>query len=735
MRALQLGLRLSRPVDRAGWVRLALVSIGGAMGAFALLAMLSIPEVVDAQAGRLAGQTLDRIESQDAEAQMPAPMWANRVEEFVGDRTLTRIAVGSVTSKAHRPQWLSGYPQPGEFAASPALIELLDADPHGVGTRFPQTLVEVIDDEGLVSPDHLFAIVGVEDQAFAPFGTGGPVRGLGLAEPSHKGPDRRVIRVLAAAAAVFVVLPTMILIATSARLSARTRQRRLAALRLLGLTSARTAAVNAVEVILATGCGAIVGALVWRLAIPEAGSVGIGSLHWFPEDVAVSGQLVAASLTTLVAIAATISVVAARQAVSNPLRERSSAPPETPPRPRRLIVVLLGFALLGICTAWSHPTTAWFALFALGNLAVGLGLYVALPLIAVACAKVMRRTTSSPAPTLAARRLAHEPGAVARTTAAVLTLVLIVGFAQTLTLVLDWATTRNGAQPDQGEPVMAQVRNAPLAGQQLAEVPGVERALPIVRFDLPDGDFIDAIVATCDDLVGIAITQPSNCDDNTAQGIFREATIPGVETGESIDFAYRLQNGATGAPASARIAPDLVPADALPPRDWLVRLSSADSNAALANAVAATAAAAEIDGPDAPDRGREASTYQTLVATATVVALALVTTSTIAAIADRTLERKRTSNQLLALGVRPRTLRTAEALWISTPLLTGLAAAVAASTLAAIAYLNLGFDDFDYPTEQIITTTITGLIAIILAAAASTAFTPTTLGDNIESDA
>ena len=735
MRTLQLGLRLSRPVDRSGWVRLALVSIGGAMGAFALLAMLSIPAVVDAQAGRLAGQSLDRIESEDAEAQLPAPMLANRVEEFVGDRPLTRIAVGSVTSQAHRPQWLSDYPQPGELAASPALIELLDTDPDDVGTRFPQTLVEVVADDGLVSPDQLLAIVGVEDEAFVPFGTGGPVRGLGLADPLHKGPDRRVIRVLAAAAAVFVVLPTMILIATSARLSARTRQRRLAALRLLGLTPARTAAVNAVEVILATGCGAIVGALLWRLAIPKAGSVGVGSLHWFPQDVAVSGQLVAASLATLVAMAATISVLTTRQAVTNPLDERSSAPPETSPRLRRLVLVLLGFALLGICTAWSNPTTAWFALFALGNLAVGIGLYVALPLIAVACAKVMRRATSSPAPTLAARRLAHEPGAVARTTAAVLTLVLIAGFAQTLTLVLDWATTRNGAPQDQGEPLMAQVRNAPLVGQQLAEVPGVERALPIVRFDLPDGDFIDAIVATCDDLVGIAITQPRNCDDNTAQGIYSDVKIPGVETGEPIDFTYRAQNGATGAPASARIAPGLVPADALPPRNWLVRLSSAEANSALANAVAATAPAAEIDGPDAPDRGREASTYQTLVAAATVVALALVTTSTTAAIADRTLERKRTSNQLLALGVQPRTLRTAEALWISTPLLAGLAAAVAGSTLAAIAYLNLGFDDFDYPTEQIITTTVTGLIAITLATAASTAFTPTRLGDNIESDA
>jgi hypothetical protein len=712
-----------------------LVSMGASMGAFSLLAMLSIPAVVDAQAGRLAGQTLDRIEPQDAVAQLPAPMLANRVEEFVGDRTLTRIVVGSVTPQAHRPQWLSDYPQPGEFAASPALIELLAVDPHGAGTRFRQTLVEVIGDDGLVSPDQLLAIVGVEDDAFASFGTGGPARGLGLAEPLHKGPDRRVIRVLAAAAAVFVVLPTMILIATSARLSARTRQRRLAALRLLGLTPARTAAVNAVEVILATGCGAMVGAVLWRIAIPATGSVGIGSLHWFPNDVAVSGQLVGVSLVTLVAIAVAISVIATRQAVSNPLHERSSAPPETPPRLRRVVLVLLGFALLGICSVWSNPTTAWFALFAAGNLTVGFGLYVALPFVAVACAPVMRRVSSSPAPTLAARRLAHEPGAVARTTAAVLALVLIAGFAQTLTLVLDWATTRNGASQAEGEAVMADVRNAPLDVQEIVTVPGVERALPIVRFDLPDGDFIDALIAACGDLVGIAITQPENCDDSTAQGIFMDAPIPGVETGESIEVEYRLQNGATGAPASARIAPDLVPTDALPPRDWLVRLSSTDANEALANAIISAAPAAEIVGPDAPDRGRQASTYQVLVTTATLVAIALVTTSTIAAVADRTLERKRTSNQLLALGVQPRMLRTAEALWISTPLLTGLAGAVAASTLAAIAYLNLGFDDFDYPTSQIVATSTTGLLAIILTTAASTAFTPTKLGDNIESDA
>ena len=73
---------------------------------------------------------------------------------------------------------------------------------------------------------------------------------------------------LTAVVAVAVAVPVAVLIATVVRLSAATRDRRLAALRLLGLSPARTQAATAVEAGALAAVGAVAGAVAFVAARP-----------------------------------------------------------------------------------------------------------------------------------------------------------------------------------------------------------------------------------------------------------------------------------------------------------------------------------------------------------------------------------------------------------------------------------------------------------------------------------
>ena len=735
-RAILLGLRLARPRSRSQWMRLGLGALGSAGAVFALLTLLAVPNVVDGQAERLGGQSVDRIETRSIqEWAAPAPLRASRSEEFLHGRSLTRIAVASARPDAAIPSWLERYPKPGELAASPALVELIERQPAGASRRFPQRIIQVLPAEALISPDQLLAIVGVAGSELEEFGTVGPARGIGLEDDVHQGPGRGVIRVLATAGTVLVGVPAIVLIVASARLSARIRERRLAALRLTGLTPAMVGAVNAVEIAVSTITGVTLGLVAW-LGTRSVWATGqLGPTHWFNSDADLGPVELAGTGVVVVALGATASWVASRRAVRAPLDERASNPPPPLRAVLRAIPLGVGIATLIACSIWNQPTNSWFFAFAAGNLIAGTGLYLALPVIARATGAVLASQSERQAVLLAGRRLRFEPNAIARTTASVLALVLVTGFAQILTGVLDWATTRNNLGLAADIPVIVTVRNAPLDEAAFDTIPGVEQVLPIVTFDLADGDTTDALIASCAQLDTLTTSTTTGCDDASVQPIFGSPDLRELPLGEPIEALVVNQNGATGAPAGLRLHPDLVPASAKDPHSWLVELDSTDANETFMNHVIGAAPAAGFNGPPSPDRGRQLATYETLVTAASRSALVLLSVAAAMTIIDRTLERRRTSNQLLALGLPASTLRRSEALAIAAPLTAGVTAATIVAAVSGIAYLRLGFDQFSFPSSELATAFATGLLAAAVVAASAAAATPATLRGRIESDA
>ncbi len=732
-----LGMRLAVPADRNAFVRAAMITLGTAFGVIAVLSMLSIPGVAAAQGTRLSGQKPDLIGDGIVDPAAPTPPLMTRyLEDEIDGEILTRLVVASPQPEARRPTWLDDYPGPGEVVVSPRLRELIEDHPASVGTRFPQHVIQVIGDNGLVSPDQLIAVIGVTPEEL-PADTARAAEGIGLPAADYPGPDPRAIRLLALGAAIFVIVPTIVLVATSARLSARTRQRRLAALRLVGISRRGVAFVSAIESAVLASVGGLVGFGLWNALKGLSEPVGLGRLRWFAVDVAVPVATLAAVIVGLVAVSVAIATLGSAQAISDPLGERRGSPrrPGRRASTLRVIPLLVGAVGLAVALALAVAENWWFMLFGTSNLLVGIGLFTAMPVLAGVLGRRLGDRARHPAVALAGRRLSHEPSAAARINAGILALILIVGFGQTLAVALDWATK---------PPMEASTRRGPLIFDLANVPPGVDpqtwnssdtTLLPVVELQSSDGP-VRGIVIDCDRLEAISYEIGGTCQPDRAQWLFGdEGHVADIDVGSSMDAAYQAADGSTGAIANLRIPPGQVPASVEPATRWVV-ITTDDAAPELLNRAFAAVPAIVVTGLPTAERGRLATTYTTVLAAAVIAAAAMILIATVAALIDRTLERRRTSNQLLVLGVSPLVLRQAEATWVAMPLLTGFIASATAAAIAGTAYLRI--DDGaqpPFPTTVLLAVTAVGLIGLLATTTAAVLATPTAPRDRLGSDA
>ena len=737
MKALYLGLRLLRPTDRAGLARVVMTGLSAAIGTAVILGLLSVPSVVDAQSERLGRQVPMRVDSETYLGPEPELLAARR-NELIGNRDLYTLVVADLGS-APLPTWLDAYPAPGEIVVSPSLQSLIRDNDYGLATRFWQRIIQVVGEDGLIAPNQLFAIVGVDENTLSERQQNlSAATGIGVSRAIHQGPDRRVVRRLAALAAIFVVVPTLILVATSARLSARTRQRRLAALRLIGLSGSRTSLVNGVETVVITAIGSVAGVGLWRLLTPLSQDIGLGPLRWFAADVEVAPATLVVVVMGLVAVSLIIVVAGSASSIAEPLRERRSAPSQAP-RWYRLPVLAAGISALVVTAVWSSQSDTWLAVFALGNILTIIGLCLALPTLSRLAGALLIRSPRASF-TVAGRRLIHQPSALARVASGLLVVVFVAGFAQTLLIVLDWGTNKNTPVLGSDEPRIVTLHNAPMT-EQMIDAPTIRTALPVVELPTWQGGTASALVATCSDLEAIAFEFGPQCDDTTVQALYQTSTrLVGTTLGPQLDFSYRSQYGGTRAGAAFRVPPRLLTAATdppTPPTEWTIVLAHDATNTDLANTVLSALPAADITSSPTPDRGRLVSTYRALINLAMATAIILSLTSTIAALVDRTLENRRTANQMLSLGVAPRSLRTTEVAWLTAPTLLGLTVAVAGSGLAAIGVLRVGTENIplSFPWTELIIVCIIGAISFLAATASVALATPTKLTGRIESDA
>ncbi|MGW6931898.1 FtsX-like permease family protein [Lentzea sp. NPDC054927] len=384
------------PRGRGAWARFAFTAAGVAVGVTVLMLCLTAQSALQGRSDRSAWQytRADTPGSGDVR-------WLTVTDYFRGEQML-RIHVADVDADSPQPPGFS-LPGPGEVVASPAMQRLFESTPDDqLDDRYPGEVVGTIPVDVLAYPEQLVAVVGGQVPGMF------QVSGIAV-EPDHA--FFMFARVLLGIAALLLLLPVAVFVAMATRIAAAQRERRLAALRLVGATRLQTASIAAGE----TGIAAVAGTVLGWLTCE-------GGRRWFASSLTYQGfhfhaADVRAPLFVLVVVpllAVAVSVISLHRVNIGPLGVLRRAAAK-PPRALRVLPLVVGLGGLFLIT---YTDVAGFdELTPLFLIATMVGVAVVGPWVCLQVGRLLARASSATT-VLAARRIEHDPKASFRAASA-----------------------------------------------------------------------------------------------------------------------------------------------------------------------------------------------------------------------------------------------------------------------------------------------------------------------------
>ncbi|WHT19108.1 ABC transporter permease [Crossiella sp. CA-258035] len=437
---LALGIRLAVGGSRNSWARLTLTAVGIGIGVAVLLLAASFFNIKEDHDAR----RYDRAVSQQQQKPVPGrdPLLATRTSTEFRGQTVQGVLLQPLGATPPLPPGVSTLPGPGEFVVSPALDRLLSsAEGELLRPRFdgPRRLIA---DEGLVGPHELFFYGGANDLTWA-----SDVRTLySFGETPEPRSLEPLLALLVLVGAATMLIPVVVFIGTSTRLAAAARDRRLAALRLVGADAVQTRRVAAGETLIGAVLGVLLGWLVFLLGrqLVELGEV--FGVSVFAVDVRPSPWLATLIVLGVPVLAVAVSMATLRNTLVDPLGSVRQAKPVRRRLIWRLVPLVLGFALLA-AQADNLAASRGFSARAMMMIAAGVVLLLlSIPmLLPWAVEKLVARGRGGhPAWQLAVRRMQLDSGTSARVIGG-LAVVLAGGIALQTVLM----TTEREYPPEQ----------------------------------------------------------------------------------------------------------------------------------------------------------------------------------------------------------------------------------------------------------------------------------------------
>ena len=380
LRALGFGARLALAGGRENAVRTVLIVIGVGLGVAMLLLASSVPSARHHRDERIHRRIDVNLDDRAIEASDHTVLISDIDTVFRG-RGIRGRMLEPEGPAAPLPPGVRHYPRPGEMVVSPALGRLLTAPGSELlRERLAHPIAGEVGDAGLLDPgEYVFYLGG--DHMVA--GVGGTRRldHFGKAYPPKPLPPELVL--LSVAGIVVLLVPVGVFIAAAVRFGGEHRNRRLAALRLVGADRRMTATVAAGEVMVGTLAGIALGAILFVAGRQFAGRVEIQGLGVFTEDLTPEPPLV---LLTVFAVL-TLSLVVTRLAMHRVAAEPLGVVRRGGGRSRRLwwrvALPLLGLVLLR--TSVRSPSdlqgTSQVGTMVVGMLALLVGVTAVLPWI------------------------------------------------------------------------------------------------------------------------------------------------------------------------------------------------------------------------------------------------------------------------------------------------------------------------------------------------------------------
>ncbi|OLF15739.1 FtsX-like permease family protein [Actinophytocola xanthii] len=466
-----LGMRLAVGGGRSSVTRFVLSTVGVGVAVVVLLVGASVGTIVTQQDQRDDADTVRSTEPVDG----VDPLYVARsISQFQGE-SIELAFVHAQGENPPLPPGIDEVPAPGEMVASQALVGLLGS-PDGdlLRPRLPQELVGTIGREMVPEPGDLIAYVGADAELI---GAPEAERVYEFGAQYESSPPAVEAMLLVNLGAVILLVPVFIFVASASRIAGAERDRRLSALRLVGVGAAQVRRIAAAETAISAFAGLVVGSAAFLVLRAFAEDIELLGLRVYREDVVPNPVLVLVIVVAIPALAVLTALVALRRTIIEPLGVVRRVKPVRRQVWWRLLLVAAGVALLLTGGGGSRGSDQWAIALSAGTALLLIGVPVLLPWLVEGIAG---RISGGPSSwQLAVRRLQLDSGTSARVVGGVVVVLAgAIALQTTLTSVEDDMGITAAAAGQPPEPVIeVKLVDHDIADEALAEV----RAVPAVR--------------------------------------------------------------------------------------------------------------------------------------------------------------------------------------------------------------------------------------------------------------
>lgn len=305
---------------KTSWQRLALITGSVAIGVAILLSFTAVfNAMIKSDVSRqawISNALLSYLGSGHKTIAGVDPVYlANSQNDIYGTQNIRVLDMqASKPNSSTTPDVFPGQkaPKSGEYYASPALAELIkdNSDDH-LGWRYGKTMIGTIPESALTGRDVLMAIRGSNyqvkgdniliDGASVPTESASVYSFVPPTEKVAQSTKQKLAQSVVYMGIIILLFPVIMLVSIATRLGSVQREQRYAALRLIGTTSRQVTGIIALESLVSTAIGVVVGIGLYFLFRPALAQFSLSDTRYWQQDIAVSLlQLLIISGLTLV---------------------------------------------------------------------------------------------------------------------------------------------------------------------------------------------------------------------------------------------------------------------------------------------------------------------------------------------------------------------------------------------------------------------------------------------------
>ncbi|MFD3843206.1 ABC transporter permease [Streptomyces sp. NPDC058642] len=347
-RDLGMGVRFAVAGGREGWARMLLTAVGVGLGVALLLLATAVPNALAVRHDREEARSdLTHAFSESPMRKADNTLLVRDAGTVFRDKEVRGRALQPEGPKAPLPPGVSRLPGAGEMVVSPALKRLLESgEGKMLRERLPGRIVGTIAEPGLIGAQELAFYRGADDLVFKQY-SGGVERidrfGAGYLESEETDP---ILVLLSLVVFLVLLMPVGVFIAAAVRFGGERRDRRLAALRLVGSDSRMTRRIAAGEALAGSVAGLAFGTVFFLLIRELSGSVDLFDVSVFPSYLIPSPLLALLVAVAVPAAAVVVTLFALRGVVIEPLGVVRTAKPLRRRLWWRLLLPVGGLGLL-----------------------------------------------------------------------------------------------------------------------------------------------------------------------------------------------------------------------------------------------------------------------------------------------------------------------------------------------------------------------------------------------------